>query len=123
MSHRVMSGNPTSDLWRRAVERFDARDWYSVHEILEDVWKHADATGDEKHMAQGFLLASVALSHFGNGNYRGARVARATALGCLPVGNFRDQFATVMAALDDDSPRPLCPSALEGLSLDSQVPS
>lgn len=59
-------------LWQSATAAFAARDWYDVHEFLEELWRRVPAA--EKDPVQGLLQAAVCLYHFGNGNFAGARI-------------------------------------------------
>jgi hypothetical protein len=50
---------------------FNERDYFEAHEVWEDLW--ADTPGPERRFFQALIQAAVALYHFGNGNWRGAR--------------------------------------------------
>lgn len=61
-----------ASLWRSAMTAFAARDWYDVHEFLEELWRRVPPA--EKVPVQGLLQAAVCLYHYGNGNFAGARI-------------------------------------------------
>lgn len=50
---------------------FNEEDFFECHEAWEEVW--AELSGDNKRFMQGMIQASVALFHFGNENYGGAK--------------------------------------------------
>ncbi|MBE7491833.1 MAG: DUF309 domain-containing protein [Planctomycetes bacterium] len=64
-------------LWQSALAAFAARDWFEVHELLEELWRRAPEP--EKTPLQGLLQAAVCLYHWGNGNFAGARILAAEA--------------------------------------------
>jgi hypothetical protein len=51
---------------------FNMRDFFEAHEVWESLWLDM-AGGPERRFIQGLIQAAVALYHFGNGNFRGAR--------------------------------------------------
>jgi len=60
------------------IELFNQADFFSAHEVLEDVWR--ESTGPEKKFLQALIQIAVGLHHHSRGNQRGARslLARAT---------------------------------------------
>jgi predicted metal-dependent hydrolase len=90
------------ELWERALDCFDARDWWMAHELLEQLWKRHAGT-DDARLYQGLLQAAVCFYHYGNGNFSGARILAHSAidlLGPLPpdahglnLAEFREAFA------------------------------
>lgn len=50
---------------------FNEEEFYECHDVLEELW--AEVLGEEKKFYQGLIQASVALFHFGNENFGGAR--------------------------------------------------
>jgi len=71
-----------AELWRRAVHCYAIRDWWMVHELLEELWRrHPDS--EDARACQGLLQAAVCLHHYGNGNFAGARPLARQALELL----------------------------------------
>jgi uncharacterized protein len=54
-----------------AARLFNAREFFACHDVLEDVWN--ETIGPERDLLQGLIHAAVALFHFSEGNYGGAR--------------------------------------------------
>ena len=54
-----------------AIRLFNEQEFFECHDVLEEIW--AESFGDQKTFLQGMIQASVALFHFGNENYGGAR--------------------------------------------------
>lgn len=59
------------DRYLAGVLLFNRRDFFEAHEVWESLW--LDRAGPEKRFVQGLIQAAVGLTHFGNGNVRGAR--------------------------------------------------
>lgn len=59
------------DRYLAGVLLFNRRDFFEAHEVWEDLW--LDRAGPEKRFVQGLIQAAVGLTHFVNGNVRGAR--------------------------------------------------
>lgn len=53
------------------IRLFNEEDFFECHDVLEELW--SDVLGGEKKFYQGLIQASVALFHFGNENFGGAR--------------------------------------------------
>ena len=50
---------------------FNEEEFFECHDVLEELW--SEATGPEKKFIQGLIQASIALFHFGNENFGGAK--------------------------------------------------
>src|SRR5437016_10516879 len=50
---------------------FNAEDFFESHEVLEDLW--TETHDESRKFYQGLIQAAVALLHFGNENFGGAR--------------------------------------------------
>lgn len=57
--------------YREGLKLFNEEEFYECHDVLEELW--ADCEGGEKKFLQGLIQASVALFHFGNENFGGAK--------------------------------------------------
>lgn len=68
-------------LWQLALELYATRDYFMVHEALEVLWKRHE--GDAGEFYQALLQAAVAIYHFGNANFRGARQLAVSAISRL----------------------------------------
>ena len=55
----------------RAIELFDAGEFFACHDVLEDLW--SETYSGERDFLQGLIHAAVALHHFEGGNLGGAR--------------------------------------------------
>lgn len=107
MSHAALRNLDESDLWQSAMAALAARDWFDVHEFLEELWRRAPEA--EKTPIQGLLQAAICLYHWGNGNFAGARIlAREAAdkLGQSPaswrgleLAGYLERFRAVTAPL------------------------
>lgn len=53
------------------IRLFNEEEFFECHDELELLW--SETIGEEKKYLQGLIQASVALFHFGNENYGGAR--------------------------------------------------
>lgn len=65
------SATDYDDRYLAGVLLFNRRDFFEAHEVWESLW--LDRAGPEKRFVQGLIQAAVGLTHFGNGNVRGAR--------------------------------------------------
>src|SRR5690349_10292156 len=54
----------------RAVEQFNAGQYWETHETLEELWRHEE--DPVRSLYQGILLVAVGLHHLLRGNYHGA---------------------------------------------------
>lgn len=50
---------------------FNEEEFFECHDVLEELW--SEVIGEDKRFYQGLIQASVALFHFGNENFGGAR--------------------------------------------------
>lgn len=58
-------------LYLRGVEHFNRRHFFVSHEVWEELW--LEHQGPSKLYYKGLIQAAVALFHFENGNFHGAR--------------------------------------------------
>jgi uncharacterized protein len=58
------------DLFTRGLALFNSRDFFSCHEVWEDLW--SETRGPSRLFYQGLIQIAVAYYHALNGNYRGA---------------------------------------------------
>jgi len=80
--HALCADSPE---YLRAIELFNAGEYFAAHEAFESLWRCS--TGTERLFYQGLTQAAVALHHVRRGNLRGARsvAERARArLACVP---------------------------------------
>lgn len=59
------------------IRLFNAEDFFECHDALEELW--SETQGDEKKFLQGLIQAAIALFHFGNENFGGAKKLYASA--------------------------------------------
>lgn len=74
-------GEPTSgascvttdfqERYREGLRLFNEEDFFECHEVFEELW--SESKGDDKKFLQGMIQAAVALFHFGNENFGGAK--------------------------------------------------
>ena len=76
----------------RAVELFNAREFFACHDVLEEIW--GERLGEDRAFYQGLIHAAVALFHFQEGNLGGARKMQASAMRYLAP------YAPTCAGLD-----------------------
>ncbi|HUQ70869.1 MAG TPA: DUF309 domain-containing protein [Planctomycetaceae bacterium] len=96
-----------ADRYLEGIRLFNEEEFFECHDVLEEIW--SDCQGEEKSFLQGLIQASVALFHFGNENYGGAKKLYATSLKRLDVygdeymgiqlARFRDDFRKCFAEL------------------------
>lgn len=55
----------------RGVDYFNREEFFESHDAWEELW--LEETGPAKDFLKGLIQGAVALYHFGNHNYRGAR--------------------------------------------------
>lgn len=53
------------------IRLFNEREFFACHDVLEDFW--SELVGPEKPFFQGLIQAAVALFHFEEGNFGGAK--------------------------------------------------
>ncbi len=86
---------------------FNQEDFFECHDVLEELW--SETLGEEKKFIQGLIQAAIALFHFGNENYGGAKKLYLTStklLGSygseymgLALQRFLDDFAACFTEL------------------------
>jgi len=54
-----------------AARLFNEREFFACHDVLEEIWN--ESIGPERDLYQGLIHAAVALFHFTEGNFGGAR--------------------------------------------------
>lgn len=57
--------------YREGIRLFNEEDFFECHEVFEELW--SESLGDDKKFLQGMIQAAVALFHFGNENFGGAK--------------------------------------------------
>lgn len=57
--------------YREGLKLFNEEEFFDCHDILEELW--SETQGEERKFLQGLIQASVALFHFGNENFGGAK--------------------------------------------------
>jgi predicted metal-dependent hydrolase len=57
--------------YREGLRLFNEEDFFECHEVFEELW--SESQGDDKKYLQGMIQAAVALFHFGNENFGGAK--------------------------------------------------
>ena len=53
------------------IRLFNEEDFFECHEVLEELW--SEMQGPERKFVQGLIQAAIALFHFGNENFGGAK--------------------------------------------------
>ena len=59
------------ELYLEGIRLFNEEEFFDSHETLEELW--SEIIGEEKKFYQGLIQAAVALFHFDNENFGGAR--------------------------------------------------
>lgn len=57
--------------YREGLRLFNEEEFYDCHDVLEELW--SETLGEEKKFLQGLIQAAIALFHFGNENFGGAK--------------------------------------------------
>lgn len=57
--------------YREGLRLFNEEEFFECHDVLEELW--SDTTGEQRKFLQGLIQASIALFHFGNENFGGAK--------------------------------------------------
>jgi predicted metal-dependent hydrolase len=96
-----------ADRYLEGIRLFNEEEFFECHDVLEEIW--SECQGEEKSFLQGLIQASVALFHFGNENYGGAKKLYVTSLKRLDayadeymgiqLARFRDDFRRCFAEL------------------------
>jgi predicted metal-dependent hydrolase len=116
VSHDALKHRTDAELWHDALAAFAARDFYEVHEQLEELWRRVPPA--EKAPVQGLLQAAVCLYHFSRGNFSGARLLAPQAIEKLSrspgiyrgldVAEYLPRFMQAVAPLSsEEAPLPL----------------
>ena len=71
----------TDPRFLHAVDLFNSSQWYSAHDVFEDLWH--ESHGDLRSLLQGIIQIAVAEYHFENGNSRGSLLLMAEGLNHL----------------------------------------
>ena len=74
--------------YREGLRLFNEEEFFDCHDVLEELW--SEAKGPEKKFIQGLIQAAIALFHFGNENFGGAKKLYISARKNLDP--FGDQF-------------------------------
>ena len=97
--------------YREGLRLFNEEEFFECHDVLEELW--SDTTGAERKFIQGLIQASIALFHFGNENFGGAKKLYISArknldpygdefMGIL-LGTFLQDFQTCFQELLDNT--------------------
>ena len=57
--------------YREGLRLFNEEEFFECHDVLEELW--SETVGPERKFLQGLIQASIALFHFGNENFGGAK--------------------------------------------------
>ena len=57
--------------YREGLRLFNEEEFFECHDVLEELW--SETVGKERKFLQGLIQASIALFHFGNENFGGAK--------------------------------------------------
>jgi predicted metal-dependent hydrolase len=57
--------------YREGLRLFNEEEFFECHDVLEELW--SETTGPDRKFLQGLIQASIALFHFGNENFGGAK--------------------------------------------------
>ncbi len=60
-----------TEQYREGLRLFNEEEFFECHDVLEELWSETD--GPEKKFIQGLIQAAIALFHFGNENFGGAK--------------------------------------------------
>lgn len=58
-------------LYREGLRLFNEEEFFECHDALEELWSETE--GEPKKFLQGLIQAAIALFHFGNENFGGAK--------------------------------------------------
>jgi uncharacterized protein len=115
LQSRILRSLPLTDespgLYREGLRLFNEEDFFECHEVLEELW--SETRGDERKFLQGLIQAAVALFHFGNENFGGAKKLYTAAREKLEpfgeeymgiaLGRFLNDFRTCFQELLDNT--------------------
>lgn len=95
-----MQAERKRDAFRRGIDCFNRRQFFTCHEVLEEIWlQEPERT---RHFYQGLIQVAAAFHHFQNGNLRGAHSlmrAGAEKLRRYPPDHHGVDVAGLLAAL------------------------
>ncbi len=74
--------------YREGLRLFNDEEFFECHDVLEELW--SETVGAERKFLQGLIQASIALFHFGNENFGGAKKLYLTATKNLD--SYSDEF-------------------------------
>ena len=57
--------------YREGLRLFNEEEFFECHDVLEELW--SETLGTDRKFLQGLIQASIALFHFGNENFGGAK--------------------------------------------------
>ena len=80
--------------YREGLRLFNEEEFFECHDVLEELW--SETSGPEKKFIQGLIQASIALFHFGNENFGGAKKLYLSARKILDL--YGDQFMGIELA-------------------------
>ena len=97
--------------YREGLRLFNEEDFFECHDVLEELW--SETLGSDRKFLQGLIQASIALFHFGNENFGGAKKLYLSArknlepfgqefMGIL-LGEFLKDFQTCFQELLDNT--------------------
>ena len=70
------------------IRLFNEEEFCECHDVLEELWSETE--GEAKKFVQGLIQASIALFHFGNENFGGAKKLYQSSTKLL--GNYGDEY-------------------------------
>jgi len=76
----------------QAVLLFNQQEFFACHDVLEEVW--SETLGESRELYQGLIHAAVALHHFSEGNFGGARKMYQSTM------NYLTPYSTVECGFD-----------------------
>jgi predicted metal-dependent hydrolase len=107
-------------LYLRGIEQFNQHRFFESHEVWEDLW--IAETGPSRSFYKGLIQAAVAICHYENGNFEGARKLLLGATGLLDpyrpkhlgldVDRFLGDLSRCLTRLLDPRPPELPPWSL-----------
>jgi uncharacterized protein len=81
--------------YREGLRLFNDEEFFECHEVLEELW--SETVGADRKFLQGLIQAAVALFHFGNENFGGAKKLYLSAHKNLDL--FGDEFMGIQLSL------------------------
>lgn len=128
MSRRDDDEAELNRLFPAGIRHFNECDFYEAHEVWEELW--TEYRGPSRLFLQGLIQAAVALHHYGNGNFRGARKVYHTSRTYLEpylphhagldlvafLAQYRECFAPLLA--DDAATTEIVPDSIPEIHLD-----